>query len=214
MRHHTSHKPSFGRSLDIAIPPCAAPALGTDSAPRPILHFENFFAARKLLSSFRTKERACSLANRSMKLKKILSKSQKYLLVIALLLSSVAISIRSNDGKISLVLSKYPALIFLLIVVSSFLVAIYFYTTTKKISSLSSQIKEQSKITSEGMDALLSRLTERQRKVYDLILLGKTNKEIMSELFIEQSTLKSHINQIYKKLDIKNRRELKSTLNP
>lgn len=64
------------------------------------------------------------------------------------------------------------------------------------------------------MDALLSRLTERQRKVYDLILLGKTNKEIMSELFIEQSTLKSHINQIYKKLDIKSRRELKSTLNP
>ena len=113
-----------------------------------------------------------------------------------------------------MVLSKYPALIFLLIVVSSFLVAIYFYTTTKKISSLSSQIKEQSKITSEGMDALLSRLTERQRKVYDLILLGKTNKEIMSELFIEQSTLKSHINQIYKKLDIKSRRELKSTLNP
>ena len=149
-----------------------------------------------------------------MKLKNILSKSQKYLLGIALLLSSVAISIRSNDGKISLVLSKYPALIFLLIVVSSFLVAIYFYTTTRKISSLSSQIKEQSKITSEGMDALLSRLTERQRKVYDLILLGKTNKEIMSELFIEQSTLKSHINQIYKKLDIKSRRELKSTLNP
>ena len=64
------------------------------------------------------------------------------------------------------------------------------------------------------MDALLSRLTERQRKVYDLILLGKTNKEIMSELFIEQSTLKSHINQIYKKLNIKSRRELKSTLNP
>jgi len=49
-------------------------------------------------------------------------------------------------------------------------------------------------------------------EVYDLIISGKTNKEIMTELFIEQSTLKSHINQIYKKLNIKNRRELKTNL--
>ncbi len=68
---------------------------------------------------------------------------------------------------------------------------------------------EQSKIKSEGMDALLNTLTERQREVYDLIISGRTNKEIMTELFIEQSTLKSHINQIYRKLDIKNRKELK-----
>jgi DNA-binding CsgD family transcriptional regulator len=45
-----------------------------------------------------------------------------------------------------------------------------------------------------------------------MIIVGKTNKEIMSELFIEQSTLKSHINQIYKQLNIKNRNELKSKL--
>ncbi len=147
-----------------------------------------------------------------MKLKKILSKYQKYLLGIALLLSSLAISIRSNDGKINLILHKYPVLIFLLIVVSSFLVAIYFYITIRKISSLSNQIMEHSKIKSEGMDTLLNGLTERQREVYDLIISGKTNKEIMSELFIEQSTLKSHINQIYRKLEIKSRRELKSKI--
>jgi DNA-binding NarL/FixJ family response regulator len=55
----------------------------------------------------------------------------------------------------------------------------------------------------------LNELTERQREVYNLIISGKTNKEIMTELFIEQSTLKSHINQIYKKLNIKKRSELK-----
>ena len=43
---------------------------------------------------------------------------------------------------------------------------------------------------------LLSELTSRQKQVYDLILSDKTNKEIMAELYIEQSTLKSHINQI------------------
>ncbi|MBK8633661.1 MAG: response regulator transcription factor [Saprospiraceae bacterium] len=55
-------------------------------------------------------------------------------------------------------------------------------------------------------------MSERQREVYDLIISGKTNKEIMTELFIEQSTLKSHINQIYKKLNISNRKALKSKL--
>ena len=59
------------------------------------------------------------------------------------------------------------------------------------------------------MDTQLNGLTERQREVYNLIVSGKTNKEIMTELFIEQSTLKSHINQIYKKIGIKSRRELK-----
>ncbi len=59
-------------------------------------------------------------------------------------------------------------------------------------------------------NALLVGLTMRQKEVYDLIISGKTNKEIISELFIEQSTLKTHINQIYKKLNIKNRNELKS----
>ncbi len=145
-----------------------------------------------------------------MKIKDILSKHQKYLLGIALLLSSIAISIRSIDGKINLVLHQYPALIFLMIVISSFLIALYFQINSKKISSLSNEIKEQSKIRSEGFDALLNGLTERQREVYDLIISGKTNKDIMTDLFIEQSTLKSHINQIYGKLNIKSRGELKS----
>jgi len=147
-----------------------------------------------------------------MKLKDIPSKYQKYLLGIALLLSSIAISIRSSDGNINFVLHKYPALIFLMVVISSFLVAIYFIINKRKISSLSNEIKVHSKIRSEGFDALLNGLTERQREVYDLIISGKTNKEIMAELFIEQSTLKSHINQIYGKLDIKSRSELKSKL--
>ena len=144
----------------------------------------------------------------------MLSKYQKYLLGIALVISSIAISIRGSDGKINLVLHNYPVLIFLMVVVSSLLVVIYFQINSRRISRLSNQIKEQSKIKSEGIDALLNELSERQKEVYDLIISGKSNKEIMTELFIEQSTLKSHINQIYKKLNIKSRRELKSKLKP
>ena len=129
------------------------------------------------------------------------------------MLSSIAISIRGSDGNISLVLHNYPALIFLMVVVSLFLVAIYFQINSRRVSSLSNQIKEQAKTKNEETEVLVDELSERQKKVYDLIISGKTNKEIMAELFIEQSTLKSHINQIYKKLNIKSRSELKSNLN-
>ncbi|MBK7009763.1 MAG: helix-turn-helix transcriptional regulator [Saprospiraceae bacterium] len=137
---------------------------------------------------------------------------QKYLLAIALVLTSIAISIRGSDGKIKLVLHNYPGLLFLMVVVSTFLISLYFKITSRRISSLSIQIREQSKIKSDGNNAQIDELSGRQKEVYDLIISGKTNKEIINELFIEQSTLKSHINQIYKKLNIKSRRELKSKL--
>lgn len=147
-----------------------------------------------------------------MKLKNILSKHHKYFIGAAIFLSSLAISIRSNEGKVSLILGDYPVVIFLLIVLSSFLVAIYFQINKRKITSLSNQIKNHSKNKSEEVSFLIKDLTARQREVYELIIAGKTNKEIIAELFIEQSTLKTHINQIYKKLKIKSRNELKSKL--
>ncbi len=149
----------------------------------------------------------------SMKLKNILTKYHKYLLLVAIILSSIAISIRGSDGDVKLVLHNYPVIITLLITTSLFLVAIYFQINEKKFLSLSSQIKDLSKDKSAELSTLIDELTERQREVYDLIISGKTNKEIITELFIEQSTLKTHINQIYKKLNIKSRRELKSKIN-
>jgi len=146
-----------------------------------------------------------------MKIENTLSKYQKYILVSAVVLSSLAISIRFEDGKVNLILQNYPIIIFLMVVISSFLVVIYIQISKRKITNLSNQIKDHSKVKSEDIHSLLAELTMRQREVYDLIIAGKSNKEIIAELFIEQSTLKSHINQIYRKLNIKNRKELKST---
>ena len=69
---------------------------------------------------------------------------------------------------------------------STFLVVIYFQLNKRKLTFLASQIKEQSKIDGNGIEVLLDELTDRQREVYELIIAGKTNKEIKSELFIEQ----------------------------
>tara|TARA_R110002049_G_scaffold14886_5_gene61946 strand:- start:1493 stop:1945 length:453 start_codon:yes stop_codon:yes gene_type:complete len=147
-----------------------------------------------------------------MSLGRILSKYKNYFLGIAIVLSSIAISIRSRDGKVNLILQNYPIIIFMMIMISLFLIVLYVQIGKKKIENLSNQIKDQSKVNSEDFRSLLARLTTRQMEVYNLIISGKTNKEIISELFIEQSTLKTHVNQIYKKLNIKNRNELKSKL--
>ncbi|WP_430965938.1 response regulator transcription factor [Spongiimicrobium sp. 2-473A-2-J] len=51
-------------------------------------------------------------------------------------------------------------------------------------------------------------LSRQEQKVQRLILAGKSNKEIANELFISISTVKTHITNIYGKLNVANRGEL------
>ena len=51
-------------------------------------------------------------------------------------------------------------------------------------------------------------LTSKEKEVTLLILEKKKNQEIANELFVELSTIKTHINNIYKKVGVKNRKEL------
>lgn len=55
---------------------------------------------------------------------------------------------------------------------------------------------------------VLPDLSKQERNVQNLILQGKTNKEIARELFISLSTVKTHITNIYSKLKVADRREL------
>lgn len=52
-------------------------------------------------------------------------------------------------------------------------------------------------------------LSNQEEKVRALILDGKTNKEIAGELFISISTVKTHISNIYSKLKVSTRQELR-----
>lgn len=51
-------------------------------------------------------------------------------------------------------------------------------------------------------------LTNQEEKIAKLILGDKSNKEIADELFISLSTVKTHIRNLYAKLDVANRQEL------
>lgn len=50
-------------------------------------------------------------------------------------------------------------------------------------------------------------LSKQEINIKNCILEGKINKEIAEELFISLSTVKTHITNIYKKLQVKNREE-------
>lgn len=54
----------------------------------------------------------------------------------------------------------------------------------------------------------LKDLTPQERRVYSLLREGKSNKDIADILSISISTVKSHINNIYSKMNISSRREL------
>jgi len=54
----------------------------------------------------------------------------------------------------------------------------------------------------------ISTLTTQEKKVAELICSGMSNKEIATNLFVTLSTIKSHIRNIYSKLEIENRQQL------
>jgi DNA-binding CsgD family transcriptional regulator len=66
--------------------------------------------------------------------------------------------------------------------------------------------KEQEKSPIEEANLILQeKLTEREQEVLDFLVLGLSNKEIGEKLFLSVNTIKSHINNLYLKLDVNNR---------
>ncbi len=48
-------------------------------------------------------------------------------------------------------------------------------------------------------------LTQREKEVLSLLSTGRTNKEIAKTLFISEKTVKSHLNSIFRKLNVTGR---------
>lgn len=62
--------------------------------------------------------------------------------------------------------------------------------------------KKRAKVQWENM------LTPREIEVVELLMQGKSNKQIGSELFLTEGTVKNYISRLLDKLDLKNRTEL------
>ncbi len=95
--------------------------------------------------------------------------------------------------------SRIPWLyIIVLLLILSLITNIYFWFTFKKKKS-AAFIKDQ--------------LTKQEQNILNLILEDKTNKEIADALFVSISTVKTHVNNIFKKLQAQSRDEVKSLFN-
>ena len=56
-------------------------------------------------------------------------------------------------------------------------------------------------------------ITQREKEVLQLLVTGKTYKEIAAELFISLPTVKTHVSNIYSKAKVRNRLELSNLIN-
>jgi DNA-binding NarL/FixJ family response regulator len=53
--------------------------------------------------------------------------------------------------------------------------------------------------------AELDRLTERERDTFELVIRGRSNADIAAELYIEPSTVKTHVAHALRKLELPDR---------
>ena len=71
---------------------------------------------------------------------------------------------------------------------------------------MATAFRRSTKLDNEGNAALMvETLTPREQEILALIVEGKTNRQIAQELFVEISTVKWYITQIYRKLGVRNR---------
>jgi DNA-binding NarL/FixJ family response regulator len=57
----------------------------------------------------------------------------------------------------------------------------------------------------EEQDALLRKLTDRERTVFAQLAVGRSNREIATELHLSEGTVKIHVGRILAKLDLRDR---------
>ncbi len=81
----------------------------------------------------------------------------------------------------------------------------------RRIEALSVKLR-----TEASMEVLFEKyqISKREREIVQLLLKGKTNRDIEEELFISLRTVKCHVYNIYQKVGVKNRMELVTHFHP
>jgi DNA-binding NarL/FixJ family response regulator len=103
---------------------------------------------------------------------------------------------------------RYPDLYITLIAAVFMVMGLY---ASRKINRTKAVVEQTTEAETEVDPVNL--LSKRELKVLEQLHTDLSNKEIAGLLCIELSTLKTHINSIYKKLEVKNREGLRLKLN-
>lgn len=144
----------------------------------------------------------------------LLFRHQKKLEIIAIFLLCSTISFRFTNFRSVWLWSNYTYIAVILVIMLIAIALVWIRIEKNKTGNLIEHIKNETETNKSNIENHLEELSVRQKQVFDLIIKGKSNKEIMNELSIELSTLKTHINKLYKILGIDNRKQLRNHKNP
>jgi LuxR family maltose regulon positive regulatory protein len=73
------------------------------------------------------------------------------------------------------------------------------------VARLLAAFSQEARLSFSARDSLREPLSERELEVLRLVTAGLSNSEIAEELIIAVSTVKSHINHIFGKLEVESR---------
>lgn len=78
-------------------------------------------------------------------------------------------------------------------------------STTRRLLDHVAPMLRRSAAGTSGHEAAVLSLTAREREVFELIALGKSNPEIAAGLFLSEATVKTHVGRILAKLQARDR---------
>jgi DNA-binding CsgD family transcriptional regulator len=78
----------------------------------------------------------------------------------------------------------------------------------KNTKDIIEEYRKQSSLLKSSIENKLDNLTFREKEVFQLIIEGKSNKEIADKLSLSLGSVKNHITSIYKKAEVEKRAEL------
>jgi DNA-binding CsgD family transcriptional regulator len=139
-------------------------------------------------------------------------RKQEILIGLSIFLTLCSIGFSFDGTTFLWFWQKYPIIPVLLLLFAFFAVR---YWIKLEIERQRQQIHSEYKQNSElkQQTEFQDLLSTREIEVLELINSGLSNKEIAEKLFISLSTVKTHINNIYKILEVKNRREAIEKMN-
>jgi DNA-binding CsgD family transcriptional regulator len=133
-------------------------------------------------------------------------RKQELLIALSIFLALCSIGFSFNGNTFLWFWQRYPIIPILLLLFAFFAVRYWLKLEIEKQKQqiLSEYVKN---IENKEQADFRELLSTREIEVLELINDGRSNKEIAGKLYVSLSTVKTHINNIYKILEVKNRRE-------
>lgn len=138
----------------------------------------------------------------------LFEKYQRFLVPIAIFCVLMSISFSFSSSGTTWIWSKMPFVPLMLVAVAMIAAKIWVMLEQQKQQVKIARIQQYwQSLSPNPTENALAKLSARETEVLLKIAENKTNQQIADDLFIELSTIKTHINNIYKTLGINNRKE-------